>query len=155
MNLSPAVVADAQAAMRRWKPFASIQIVQYGLESGWGAKVTGRFNYFGVQAAHDAEGKPIQPFTLCASHEFLNGRLVPKQEAFADYVSPAEAFMAHAELLATHPAYAAFMARVAAGDVHGACNALTGVYATAPFYGETLWSIIQGDNLTQYDKATP
>ena len=90
-------------------------------------------------------------FTTKMTHEFLNGHYVLMPQPFADYTSAAGAFDAHAQLLATHPAYVPFMAKAKAGDIRGACEALTGVYATAPGYGDTLWSIIEADNLTQYD----
>jgi flagellum-specific peptidoglycan hydrolase FlgJ len=146
---SPVIVTAAQASMKQWGPFASIDIAQFGLESGWGSKVTGAFNYFGIKA--NAAQIAAKQFTMCMTHEFLNGHYVLEPQPFANYASPTDAFLAHAELLATHPAYAPLMERVKAGDVQGACNALTGVYATAPGYGAMLWTLICDDHLTQYD----
>lgn len=149
MNLAPDIIAAAQASQKAWGPFASVALAQFGIESAWGMKVTGTWNFFGVKA--NAAQIAAKQFTDCPTHEFLNGHYIAEQQPFANYESPADAFTAHAELLSTHPAYAPFMARVKAGDVQGACEALTGVYATAPGYGASLWSLIQGDGLTRYD----
>lgn len=149
MKIPIMIIDAAQNAQRKFGVFASISIAQYADESAWGKAVTGAFNYFGIKAAVG------QKATLCWTHEFVNGRYVKVLAPFTDYYSPAEAFMDHADLLATHPAYAGFMSQVRSGNVRGACDALTGVYATAPGYGETLWNLIQSEGLLQYDLPPP
>jgi hypothetical protein len=71
------------------------------------------------------------------------------------YPSVAEAFDAHAELLATSHYYFSARAAIPSGiteaSANAFANALTGVYATAPNYGASLIAIMKGDNLYQYD----
>jgi len=152
ITLAPNIIAGAQSSFGAWKVPASISLAQFGDESEWGQKVTGNYNYFGIKAV------PGQPFTMCPTHEERNGHYMAVMQPFANYPTPYWAFMAHAQLLATHPAYAPFMAAVARGDIEGACNALTGVYATGlgpghPTYGQVLIDIIKSENLTRYDPA--
>ena len=145
ISIDPAIILAAQAAQKATGVLASISLAQYGLESGWGKFITGAFNYFGVKAI------PGQVSALCATHEFINGKYISVMARFACYASPQDAFLAHAQLLANHPQYAKFMQENNVHSVQDACNALTGVYATAPNYGPTLYHIIVTENLTQYD----
>jgi flagellum-specific peptidoglycan hydrolase FlgJ len=141
------IIEAAQAAQKAMGVLASISLAQYGLESGWGARMTGTNNPFGIKAVQG------QPYQLCPTHEFINGKYIAVMARFASYQSIADAFIEHAKLLASHPQYNAFMLADKTGNVEAAVNALTGVYATAPNYGPILWHIIQGGNLTQYDKV--
>lgn len=144
MTPAPDIIAAAQAAQAKWNIPASISIAQYGLESGWGARIPpGSFNYFGIKAVAG------QPSVTVPTREVINGQSVMINAAFRKFASTAEAFDLHAELLATSAHYAA--ARAALPDPYAFANALTGVYATDPNYGHLLGQIIRGDNLTQYD----
>ena len=138
-----AAIAAARAAMATWKIPASIQLAQWALESGWGQHMSAPHNYFGIKAL------PGQPSVTVLTKEFLRGKWVTIEAAFRSFASDAEAFDAHAKLLATAPAYA--KARAALPDPFAFANALTGVYATDPKYGWLLGSIIRGSNLTQSD----
>ena len=143
---SPQVVAGAQAAQAKWGIPASVTIAQYGLESGWGAHMPpGSNNPFGIKAVAG------QPSVAVPTREFIAGRYVTIKAAFRVFASLADAFDAHAELLAQSPHYA--HARSLLPDVFAFVNALTGVYATDPNYGAELTAIIRGDNLVQYDVA--
>lgn len=143
IKFSPAVIQAAQAAAKLTLVPASISLAQYGLESAWGTKVTGTFNYFGIKAV------PGQSFTSCLTHEYLNGLIKPVEQNFANYSSVNDAFIAHSKLLSTNPRYSKFMGLT---NINDKCNALTGVYATDPLYGNTLIEIIKDGKLTQYDE---
>lgn len=139
----PGVIAAARASMASTGIPASVQLAQWALESGWGAKVTGTFNYFGIKAVAG------QPFTSVPTHEVINGERIAVNQNFANYDSLIDAFTAHAQLLSTRPQYAP--ARACLPDIEGFCDALTGVYATDPNYGDSLMAVINGSDLTAYD----
>lgn len=152
---TPDIIASAQASQRKWRVPASVTIAQWALESGWGAHQSGKYNYGGITAkVKDAvfpfkPGMPLEPATLCWTHEQYNGDLVKCQRWFKDYAAPDAFFDAHAKLLATAKVYAPAMA--ALPDVGRFVDLMATHYATAPNYASTIHSIIRGHNLTQYD----
>ena len=154
-QIPAAVIASAQAGQARWYVPASVSIAQWALESGWGAHESGKWNYGGITAkVKDAvfpykPGTPLEPATLCWTHEEVNGETVKCQRWFKDYPSPDVFFDAHAKLIATAPVYAPAMA--ALPDVARFVDLMAPHYATDGDYAETLHSIIRGHNLTQYD----
>lgn len=140
------VIAAAQAAQRRWGVPAAISIAQWALESGWGRHMPpGSSNPFGIKA------RAGEPAVTVPTREYRHGRWVVEQAAFRKFGSIAEAFDAHARLLATAGAYAA--ARQYVHDDDAYADALQGHYATDPHYGALLRAIIRGANLKQYDVA--
>ena len=144
MTVAPEIVAAAQAAQKKWGVPASAAIAQYGLESGWGRYMPADSNNpFGIQEL------PGLPSVAANSHEFRNGQLVPVVEHFAVFKDIADAFDQHAKLLATYRAYRYAMAQVSNSDKFA--EALTGVYATAPHYGDILVNIMKTMDLYQYD----
>jgi kumamolisin len=150
--LTPDIIKAAQASQQKWGIPASITLAQWAQESGWGKHMPpGSNNPFGIKATGN------QPFVQVPTREFFNGQWVVVQAKFRAFSSIADSFDAHAQLLATSPAYA--VARSFENDPAKFANALTGVYATDPNYGAELNSIISGSNLTQYDvpinPATP
>lgn len=146
MTPAPEIVEAAQAAQRKWKIPASLQIAQYGLESGWGKHMPpGSNNPFGIKAVSG------QPAVTVMTHEFTGGRYITIQAPFRMFASIADAFDAHAALLATSDRYA--KARVTLPDPVAFAHALTGIYATDPHYGSELTAIIVGDGLEQYDQV--
>lgn len=136
------VIAAAQDAQKATDIPASVSIAQWAAESGWGAKVTGTYNYFGVKAV------PGQPFTMCPTHEMVDGRRVPIEAAFVNYSSLEQAFVDHARLLCG-PRYAA--ARACLPDVSAFVDKMAPVYATDPTYAGLLNDIIRQHDLTRYD----
>ena len=142
--LTDDVIKAAQASQQKWRIPASITIAQWALESGWGRHMPpGSNNPFGIKAGAG------QPFVEVPTVEFIDGQRVVVQAKFRKFVSLAEAFDAHAQLLATSPHYAA--ARSFENDPAKFADALTGVYATDPNYGTLLNSIMSGHDLRQYD----
>lgn len=137
------VIAAAQAAQKAYGVPASVTLAQWADESRWGSRCTGKNNFFGVKAAAK------QPGSLCWTHEVVDGKSIACQQRFADYVSLAQAFGAHAALL-TRPQYAkAWPFKT----VEAFVNAVAPVYATDPHYAANLMAIITGDRLERYDVA--
>lgn len=146
------IVAAAQAAQKNWHVPAAISIAQYALESSWGTHMPeGSYNPFGIKAISN------QPSVRALTREVINGKDVYIPQDFRKFGSIAEAFDAHAELLANGKAYAAARGYLhnlnlsSDDDVDGYANALTGHYATDPKYGALLIKIIKGSDLTRYD----
>ena len=137
------VIAAAQAADKATGIPASTTIAQWAVESGWGAKCTGTFNYFGIKAV---EG---QACTAVQTHEVIDGQRIAVTANFANYASLPDAFTAHARLLADEPQYAS--ARTKLPDAVAFTAAMAPVYATDPAYATTLTEIMAAHDLTQYD----
>jgi flagellum-specific peptidoglycan hydrolase FlgJ len=152
------IIASAQASQRKWRVPASVSLAQWGVESAYGKAVTGKFNYGGITAkVKDAvfpfvPGTPLEPATLCWTHEHYKGEDVKCQRWFKDFPNADAFFDAHGKLLGTSPIYAPAMA--ALPNVIKFINLMAPHYATAPNYGATLRSIIASNNLTQFDEVS-
>lgn len=142
-----AVIQAAIASRQKYGIPASVTLAQWAVESAWGKVMSGKNNPFGIKA------KPPAPCTSCMTREVMNGQVVHVAQFFADYDSLADAFEAHAHLLATFSPYA--RARAKLPDAEAFAHALTGVYATDPKYGDTLVSIMRSNGLAEYDTAAP
>jgi flagellum-specific peptidoglycan hydrolase FlgJ len=144
--ISLTAVLAAQKAAAEFRVPASVSLAQYVVESGAGRhEPLGSNNPFGIQSAKG------QPFVEARTTEFRHGRFVSVTEKFRVFGSLEEAFQEHARLLATAPAYRRAMQLADNPDKFA--KALTGIYATAPHYGETLVSVMRQYNLYQYDVA--
>jgi len=141
--IPPNVIAAAQASDQATGIPASVTIAQWAAESGWGKVCTGTNNYFGIKAVTGQAG------TMCQTHEVIGGKSVPTYAMFANYDSLADAFTAHAKLLADGPQYAA--ARAELPDVTAFVDKMAAVYATDPHYASLLNEIIADHLLMQYD----
>jgi flagellum-specific peptidoglycan hydrolase FlgJ len=139
------VAPGAVAARKQFGVPASVSIAQGILESGWGqsALATRAHNLFGMKGSGPA-GSVTEP-----TKEFQNGHWVTINAAFRAYHNAAESIQDHAKSLATQPVYANAMTKK--GNAKAFANALTGVYATAPNYGQSLISIMDRHNLYQFD----
>jgi flagellum-specific peptidoglycan hydrolase FlgJ len=137
------VITAAQTAWRKWKVPASVSLAQWIVESGWGAHMpVGSNNPFGIKAG------PDQPHVDAITHEFTHGRYVTITAHFAKFASAADAFDAHAKLLATHPAYHHSMQ---APNAEQFAERLQGIYATDPHYGDKLVASMRKYGLEKYD----
>lgn len=151
------VLKAAQASEVATRMPASVTLAQWPIESAWGERVTGHNNYFGIKAKGGS--KPVEPYTLCWTHETIAGRSVRCQQPFQDYPSLAAGFMAHAVLLASGKPYAkarklAFPETgwLSPTQVRAFVDAFGEVYATAPGYDKTLIEFMNQRNLYQYDQ---
>jgi hypothetical protein len=144
--IPPAVVDAARAAQANWRVPASVTVAQWMLESDWGKdEPTGSNNGFGIKAVGD------QPFVSVFTKEFVAGRFVTVTARFAKYDSLADAFDAHAQLIATHLIYADAMARLP--DVNAFTLAMAAHYATDPNYGQKLLRLMREENLYPLNAA--
>lgn len=141
----PDVVAAAQLARNAWTIPAAITLAQWALESDWGKAMPPESNNpFGIKAI---AGEPcVEAWT----HEFVDGKRIEVRAKFRKFASMAEAFDQHGRLLATAAPYA--HARTLIADPDAFADALTGVYATAPDYGQCLKRLMKDHNLYQYDQ---
>jgi flagellum-specific peptidoglycan hydrolase FlgJ len=148
VEVFPSVVtAAAVASNRKWHVSASVALAQWALESNYGrAMPPGSNNPFGIKA------KAGEPFVLASTKEFIKGSWVTEQTKFRRFASLTEAFDAHGQLLATAASYA--RARLFSSDPNAFADALTGIYATDPHYGNKLKAIMKQYNLYKYDSLT-
>jgi flagellum-specific peptidoglycan hydrolase FlgJ len=139
------VAAGAVAAAHQWHIPASVSIAQAIIESRSGQSGLSQKanNLFGMRGSGTA-GSITLP-----TKEFLDGKWVTVDAAFRNYNSQAESIEDHAQLLASSPYYA--KARAVADDPRAFANALTGVYATAPNYGEALIRVMDQHDLYRFD----
>lgn len=149
-NLSQEVVHAAQSAAEKYSVPASVTLAQYGVESGWGTHVPrGSNNPFGIKAAAG------QPFVASRTREVEGGKTVYITAKFRKFLTIADAFEAHAILLATKSIYHPAIAAWEAGDLARGIKAMALHYATDPHYSDSLLKIIHDDKLTQYDVPHP
>lgn len=145
-KIADEAIAAAKSAEAHWGIPASITLAQYGLESSFGLHMPkGSNNPFGMKAVAG------QPSVVVPTREYIGGKFVIVRAAFRVFASLAEAFSEHGRLLAQAKPYA--KAREKLPDPFAFADALTGVYATDPKYGEKLKTLIRAYNLTQYDRA--
>ena len=139
------VVDAAKASERKHGIPASVSLAQFALESAWGKKMpAGSNNPFGIKAVGD------QPSVSVRTREVdRNGRSYYIQAPFRKFASIAEAFDEHGRLLAKGKPYA--KARTKLPDPDAFADALTGVYATDPLYGELLRRIMRQSKLYAYN----
>ena len=125
----------AQMSEARFGIPAKVTYAQWQLESDSGKNMpAGSNNPFGIKAVAG------QPSVTAETTENIGGQNVKTMAQFAKYGSLAEAFDAHAKLLANSPKYKNFR------DSGYDPNALTGVYATDTNYGNKLNSLIARNN---------
>ncbi|MDN7558790.1 glycoside hydrolase family 73 protein [Burkholderia orbicola] len=134
-RISDAIAASKESEARSGIP-ALVTFAQWAQESGWGRKMSGKNNPFGIKARKGQAGTDV------VTHEEVNGKRVKMVQRFADYESMADAFTAHANLLAKGKPYS--KARTHLDDPFAFADALTGVYATDSKYGENLKRIMRG-----------
>jgi flagellum-specific peptidoglycan hydrolase FlgJ len=150
MIIQQAWIAAAQASHKAFYPrgpFASITLAQFGLESAWGTRASGRNNYFGIKAtnAQIAAGDVSMVKTW---EQRPDGSKYTLEAYFANYANLADGFTAHAYLLC-QPWYKDCIAATTSKDY--AYALLKDHYATAFNYADVLIGIIDQYDLTQYD----
>ncbi|MER9702220.1 glucosaminidase domain-containing protein [Mesorhizobium sp. M0133] len=138
------VIKAAQASQRLWGVPASVTLAQWALESAYGSRMpAGSNNPFGIKARGD------QPSVMALTTEVIHGKSVKVNAAFRVFDSLEEAFSQHGKLLGSAGVYA--NARKFINSPDRFADALTGVYATDPNYGELLKSIMRKNNLYSFD----
>jgi flagellum-specific peptidoglycan hydrolase FlgJ len=144
------IAPAAQASQAKWSVPASVTLAQAILESGWGesALTTSARNYFGIKA------RRIDPYVELKTDEFIGGTRKAVRAGFRKFVSDAECFDAHGELLGTLARYRPAMAK-ADDPVIFAVKLQECGYSTDPDYATKLARLIQDFDLTQYDVPPP
>jgi hypothetical protein len=147
VGIVPAEVIDAaKASQAKWKIPASVTVAQWIVESAWGSAMPPDSNNpFGIKALES------QPAVEAETREVIDGKVVTIVAKFRRFANLAEAFESHGRLLGTASPYKD--ARTQVDDPERFADALTGVYATDPQYGETLKWVMNNYNLKQHDVA--
>ena len=133
--------AWAQAAQAKYGISSALTLAQYDLESGGGKHMPGGTgagtsnNPFGIKA------RPGEPYVEAMTTEVIKGITYRIPQKFKKFDSLADAFDAHAKLLAEGKPYA--KARAAShGDQREFARQISGTYATDPGYKAKLEKLI-------------
>jgi LysM repeat protein len=147
-TIAPLVVAENK---KRGNPlFSSVVIAQAICESGWGqSKIMMKANaIFGIKATSDWKGKVYNANT----QECYDGVSYTNITAcFRAYDSLAESISDYFDLITKLGRYR--KATVAETPLECITAIKNGGYATSPTYINTIMSIINSNNLTQYDNV--
>ncbi|MBL1227663.1 LysM peptidoglycan-binding domain-containing protein [Enterococcus sp. BWB1-3] len=133
--------------------YTSVMIAQAILESGSGASSLAQapyYNLFGIKGSYNGQSVYMNTW------EYLNGEWVAKNEAFRKYPSFTESFHDNAYVLRNTSFqsgvyYYSGAWKSNTSSYRDATAWLTGRYATDPAYGAKLNTLIEANNLTQYD----
>ena len=141
--------ADAVASLVADYPPAltPVTVAQFLLESDWGRRGIGEANnFFGIKA-RDGE-----PSVTVETTEYVDGKPVKVPQQFRKYNSMAESFADHARLICDRTSNGRKIYATALGhpsDPIAFAQALTGVYATDPEYGNKLVAIMRDRGLLE------
>lgn len=113
-------------------------LAQAALETGWGSAIPG-YNFFGIKAAGDAQA------SLRATHEMVNGTLLPVVDSFRDYPSPDASLSDYVRLIQTN-----FPNVLGQSSIEGFAQALqSGGYATDGAYAAKIIAIARSPLMQQ------
>ena len=151
------IIAAAQASEAAQHIPASVSLAQWAVESGYGRSMpTGSNNPFGIKAAGG------QPFVVAHTREeTASGQSYYINARFRKFASLAEAFVAHAALLATSPYYATARAHLPKGtpplpvQTEAFVREVAKHYATAHNYADVIIGLMRSRNLYQFDRVAP
>ena len=128
----------------------SVCIGQAVLETGWGgsALMTKANAFFGIKATESWNGKV---FSSSTQECYDNVNYTTITAAFRAYDTPADSVRDYYDLITNNSRYAAAVNETDAGEAITAIK--NGGYATSPTYVENVMSIINSNDLTQYDNV--
>lgn len=131
--------------------FPSVKLAQAALETGWGQSVISEANnMFGIKATGQHTPYWNGAFVLASTKEDYGSGQVPVQSKFRKYNSLQDSIQDHSHLLMTLPRYAPVRNAKTPEDQ---CRALQSCgYATASNYAISLISIINNNNLKEFDQ---
>lgn len=146
-RITDEIIKAAQAGQRRYYVPAGVTIAQWALESAWGSHMpAGSNNPFGIK--WNGSGDYVSSMTW----EVVSGHDIRVEQRFAKFATMADAFEAHARLLATVSLYKpALDAWYLKHDLSGGVTLMAQHYATDPQYAAKVMSIINGNGLIAYD----
>ena len=129
---------------KQYGVLASLTIAQAILESGWGKYSVGN-NVFGIKASPSWTGGTV----TCQTGEVYDGQAVATSGTFRTYGSIADSIADHAQLFVNNSCYHNILGCT---DYRQACrNVQSDGYATDPDYASKLISIIESNDLQQFD----
>ena len=138
------LVPDAQQAKREWPGMrVACCLAQAAVESGWGEKVIGGWNLWGIKRLTWVPG-----FVLVATHEWEDNKLVARKLEFADFATRIEGMQCYGRLVNNSPSYKE--ARDSS-DFEEYVAALCKKWATDPMYRKKVWSLIKVYDMEKYD----
>lgn len=127
--------------------YASVMIAQSILESGWGGSALSsypNYNLFGVKGSYNGQSVTM------STQEYINGKWITINAQFRKYPSYKESFEDNARVLKTTSFssgnyYYSGAWKSRTNSYKDATAYLTGRYATAPNYAESLNRLIETD----------
>lgn len=128
-----------EAARKAGDPHPEIVAAQWALESYWGEKQSGRFNYFGIKARGN------EPGTYRDTQEEINGRRVRTKARFKDYSSLEEGIRDRVHFIQRNPRYRKYFEVSTASQA--AVSLQAAKYATDSSYARKLISIIKSNDI--------
>ncbi|TGE76000.1 GW dipeptide domain-containing protein [Weissella confusa] len=143
----------SQTVTKQYGLYASVQIAQASLESGWGQSGLTKTanNYFGIKGSYNG-----QSVIYTTAEDDGYGNLYYVDAAFKKYPSAKESMEDNARLLRNgldfnHAFYSGAW-RENAANYSAAANSLTGKYATDTTYGSKLINLIRTYGMDRFDK---
>ena len=148
-------VPAATTAASTYGTYPSVMIAQAAVESAWGQSTLSQApnnNLFGIKGSYNGQSVSMN------TGEYGNNGYYTIDAQFRKYPSYTESFGDNGSLLrkgitGNNSYYSGTWVENTASGTQ-ATQGLQGKYATAPNYASTLNSIIQSNNLTQYDPIT-
>ena len=126
------------AAIAAGDPHPDVVAAQWALESSWGKKESGKFNYFGIKARGN------EPGTVRRTREVLGGQNVYINDKFKDYASLEEGIKGRVDFIKNNKRYTKSGYFSAQTPYEAAAALQRGGYATDPNYANALSKIIKG-----------
>lgn len=136
----------AQSTYRRWKGMRpSCCLAQAGLETGYGSRVIGKANYWGIKTTAWIPGK-----IAVSTHEWnpVTKQMDPKTLWFADFPTLQDGFDAYGRLVSHNPVYEIAREQI---DLSRYVEELSKHWASDPNYAGKVMLEISQFNLSQYD----
>lgn len=139
------IKGGAYACWKEYKVLPSVAAGQAALESAWGKSTlsTKGNNLFGVKGTYKGASVTM------STKEFVNGSWITINAEFAKYPSWGESILAYGKLIGTASHYAAAPGKT---DAREQITAIwNGGYATDPNYPDLVMSVINANNLREWD----
>lgn len=131
--------------------FPSVKLAQAALETGWGGSTIGQANnLFGIKASGSHTPFWKGDYVLANTMEDYGSGQVPMNLKFRKYRTLTDSILDHSYLLNTLPRYAPV--RNARTPEEQCMQLQSCGYATAQNYASSLISIINNNNLKEFDK---
>lgn len=140
----------ATEASSKYGTYTSVMIAQAAVESGWGQSTLAKEpnnNLFGIKGSYNGQSVSMN------TSEYGSNGYYNTTEKFRKYPSYTESFNDNGALIRQQMGsyYSGAWVENANSAEEATQNGLQGKYATAPNYAATLNSVIEANNLKQYD----